>query len=56
MANDPKKAREKRAASPPRQNAQSLHEGGAHKPEEFPGTAAGAAAKAPGVPPKVEKT
>lgn len=56
MANDPKKAREKRAASPPRENAQSLHEGGAHQSEEFPGTAAGAAASGPDAPPRVEKT
>lgn len=35
MANDPKSAAEKRPEPAKRQNAQSDHEGGAHKPEEF---------------------
>lgn len=47
MANDPKKAREKRPITPPRQNAQGDHEGSPQRPGEFPGAAAEGAAKPP---------
>lgn len=35
MPNEPKHAKEKRAPTPDRQNAQGDHEGSAHSPDEF---------------------